>query len=173
MKFKIEKGTETYGKLMALKKRMTAARKAVNAVLDELGAERYTPAYGAMVGGISGVELSAKPEGWVRVGGGSSRIYYPSAKNKAMRERFHALPKVSHDELNEIVGFKRSEEIDDETLVWRRYNCPGVHFGQGVVLMDTGRAKYSPLNADIVEILESEYRRLSEKEEKRSKTSAA
>jgi hypothetical protein len=169
MKFKIEKGTETYRKLMALKKRMEGARKAVNEVLDELGAKRYTPAYGAMVGGISGVELAAKPEGWVRVGGGNSRIYYPSVKNTAMRERLKALPTVSHDALNRIVGFKRHDHIDEDGGVWRRFNCPGIQFVQDAVLLDTGKAKYTPPNGDIVEILESEYNRLAEAGRKKSK----
>lgn len=162
MKFKIEAGTETYVKLMALKKRMDAAHKAVNKVLDELGAQRYQAAYGAMLGGISAVELPSKPEGWVQVGARSSRLFYPSAKNTAWRDRLKALPTLKHDELNSVVGFNPQHRIDEDRMVWKRYKAPGIQFLKNAVLLDTGAADYTPPNADIVEILESEYRRLEQ-----------
>lgn len=169
MKFKIEKGTETYVKLMDLKKQMEAARKAKHRLLHELGAVRYVPARGYLEGGMDAVEFDAQREGWVRIGGRNSKLYYPNSKNTELRERLKALPKVAHAALNTIVGFKPVDEIDEESLVWRRYNCPGVQFLRDAVLLDTGKAKYTPPNGDIVEILESEYNRLAEAGRKKSK----
>ncbi len=167
MKYRIAKGTETYAKLAALYKRMDAARKAVFPVLDELGAKRYAPCRG-LAGGIMAVEFRTPPEGWKRAGKPGQDLYEPKMSNKEMRERLKALPVLKYEELNTIVGFKEGTSVDEDSGSFVQHRCPGMYMGKDAVLLDTGYAKYKPANADIVEILESEYRRLKEADEKRT-----
>lgn len=169
MKFKILKGTETFEKLTALYKRMLKADRARNPILDELGSKRFAPVRG-LAGGILAVEFGKPPAGWKRIGKPWQNLYEPTVKNKEMIAKLKALPVLKYDELNAIVGFKEVDHMDDEAGTWTRIRCPGVRWKKEVILMDTGRAKYTPPNADIIEILESEYVRLSE--EKRKKETA-
>lgn len=167
MKYRIAKGTETYAKLAALYKLMEAARKAVFPVLDELGAKRYAPRRG-LAGGIMAVEFRTPPEGWKRIGKPGQDLYAPKVSNKEMVERLKALPVLKYEELNSIVGFKQGTTVDEDSGSFVQYRCPGMYMVKDAVLLDTGNAKYTPPNADIVEILESEYRRLKEADEKMS-----
>jgi hypothetical protein len=168
MKFKILKGTETYAKLDALWKQITDSRKAVNKLLDELGTHEFIDGNG-IAGGLGAVAFRDKPEGWVRSGYGPG-LYYPSAKNRAMRERIAGLPVVPHSALNDIVGFKPSTSFDGDRGRMVRHRSPGFGPAEGCFTMTvSSTAKYTPPNADIIEILESEYQRLMEAADKPAK----
>lgn len=171
MKYRIDKGTETFAKLEALWKRVKKARRAARAVVDELGADQWVPQRG-LAGGIMACEFKTPPEGWKRLSARHPKLYEPMAKNKALRERLAALPVVPYKDLNDIVGFKQVDHIDENTGVWRRISSPGLHPLKDCFLMDTGDAavsKYTPPNGDIVEILESEYQRLADGGKKKRK----
>jgi hypothetical protein len=143
---------------------MDNAFKASKALSKELGADEWVP-HRALAGGIMACKFKVKPEGWKRLGAKYSDLYEPMEKNKALRDRLAALPVIPYKELNELVGFKRVDHIDENTGVWRRMSCPGLVVLKDCFLLDTGDAsisKYTPPNADIVEILESEYQRLWE-----------
>jgi hypothetical protein len=165
MKFKIEKGTGTYEKLMALKKRCLAAHAATNAVLDELGASQYIRPSGSISGGIVSVEFASKPEGWRKSDWGQG-TFQPKVTNVEWVEKLKALPIVPASDLNKIVGFVPQRKGLTKHL------RPALDWDAAPILLSVNDAvDYTPPNADIVEILGSEYRRLLE-DKKRSKTSA-
>lgn len=94
-------------------------------------------------------------------------------RNKPVRDRLASLPVLRNEELNSIVGFKKVDHIDEDTGRWYRMSRPGLYRGKDCFLMDTGMipgSKYTPPNADIVEILESEYERLLDASKKNRKT---
>jgi hypothetical protein len=172
MKFKILKGTETYAKLDTLWKQIIASRKATNKFINELGAHEFMDGNG-IAGGLSAVAFREKPEGWVKSAYGPG-LYYPSAKNRTMRDRIAALPVVPHSALNEIVGFKPTTSIDEDRGRMVRHRAPGFGPAKGCFTMTvSSTAKYTPPNADIIEILESEYLRLMESKPKKKKAATA
>lgn len=165
MKYKIEQGTETFAKLEVLHKEMKRVDRAVWKLLKELRANRCVQGT-CLAGGLRAVEMNKKPEGWVHFSKPSLMLFAPKATNKEWLEKFKKLPTVPYSAMNDIVGFKggnMTADGDGFSIV----RCPGIEFGKTVMLLDTGpKSKYVPPNGDIVEILESEYDRLSEAIEK-------
>lgn len=168
MKYKILKGTETFEKLTALYKEMERVRDAVDPILKEYGTDRYISTQGELVGGIHALELKTKPEGFKVIGKPWQRLYAPKASNTKEYKRFCALPTLPFSALNDILGFKGGALMDGGGLSW--VNCPGIEFHDKHVLLDLpNKCKYTAPNADIVEIFESEYVRLSEEKKVKSK----
>lgn len=166
MKFKIEKGTETYTKLEALWARMQMAHKAALKLVNELRADQWVPRSG-LAGGITAIQFAKAPEGWKRMSAKHADLFEPRAKNTLWRDRIKALDVVPYAALNEIVGFKEVDHIDENTGTWKRMRCPGLYKYADGFLLDTSIAEYTPPNGDIVEILESEYNRLMAEDEKK------
>lgn len=163
MKYKIMHGTGTFAKLKVLEKQMDRVCKARNKVLKELGAERFATLRGVLCGGMVAVELAAKPEGFKVYDRSHPRFFAPKADNTEWSAKFNDLPTLPYSALNDIVGFKSGQMTGHESGGFAIHRCPGIEFGKTVILLETdAKAKYSPENADIVEILESEYVRLSE-----------
>ena len=173
MKYKIPEGTETYKKLEALWKRMMAADaeayNLVQAIRKEMGLpwkgteHNYAANNNALAGGLVAIQFDAKPEGWKRVGKPHQRLFAPMAKRKDLCDRFRALPTVPLQDLNGIVGFERFVGLSANGEGMVAYRAPGLQWVDGAFLMTVPvKAKYTPPNADFVEILESEYQRLAE-----------
>jgi hypothetical protein len=163
MKFKILKGTETYDKLTELKRRCDEAHAALVAVLDELGTDEYIEPHGLLAGGVIAIRLATKPEGWRNSDWGKG-FYVPKRNNQEWNTRLYSLPLIKNKELNDIVGFMPHRK--GLTMLQR----PGIEWmTEQVVLTMDPESKYTPPNADIIEILESEYQRLNEAADKPAK----
>lgn len=156
MKFKALKGTETFAKLQAVWLRIKKADKAAKQLAIELNADtRWMSGWGSISGGISGIELKVKPEGWKSTG--ENGFYYPAKlnANKELLDRLEALPVVKDFELNDAVGFKR------QSVGRVMHNCIGAQFGKDYHLFEVNEeVKYTP-PADVIEITASEYKKLS------------
>jgi hypothetical protein len=112
------------------------------------------------------IQFDTKPEGWKSVGQPYQRLYTPIAKQKELWDRIKALPTVSINELNTILGFERFVGItDDGGMV--AFRAPGMHWVDSAFLIEV------PTNSDFVEILESEYQRLAETKPKKKKAATA
>jgi hypothetical protein len=95
------------------------------------------------------------------VGEPYQKLFYPKATNKALLRRISALPTLKPKELNEIVGFRGGMSVTS-TGDFVVHRAPGIEWKKDVILMEVpAGAKYTPPSKDIVEILESEYLRLS------------
>lgn len=180
MKYKILKGTATYHKLEALCKRMMAADRAAYKLVQEIRKEMGLPHKGSkhtyasqsdvLAGGIMAIGFDAKPEGWKVVGEPWQKLFAPKANRKDLWERIKVLPKLQLHELNDIVGFKKGMSASKD-LSWVIHRAPGMEWVDEAFLMEVpSNCKYTPPNADIVEILESEYQRLSQEKKKTAKT---
>lgn len=157
MKFKILKGTDTFKKLKDLESKMEECNGAASDLCKELGGSVdgtwLGKGYRCIAGGVSGIRLEAKPDGWKLADRDHEGYYIPKINkiNKPLLDRIDALPTLNYDDLNGIVGFHH------QTSGLRWFNCPGVNWFDEYVLLSVDNAcKFIP-NHDMVEILESEY----------------
>ena len=165
MKFKINKGTETFQKLSDIKKRMEACNDTASLFVNTIpGAkDEFTIADDCVAGGVSGIEFKEKPDGWrLAFPGQSQRLFFPKAekRNKKLLAAISELPKIRREEVNVIVGFE--PHFAGITF----FKSVGVHWGKKFILLKTGDgANYKPPK-DVGEILESEYNKLSKQLER-------
>lgn len=162
MHFKISKGSKTFTDLQTLLAEMQRCNVAATKLANELGATnggRHLSRAHVVAGGISGIKLDSKPNGWK----GTHRDYYGyyipkiSKANREISNKIASLPVVSHDDLNAVVGFH--EHYKDG----RWYTSPALNWGDDYVLLHTSPGCDFTPNADMIEILESEYVKLTAK----------
>lgn len=151
MKFKVEKGTKTYENLLELFAKIENYNSKTRELVESLGFEEFGIAMRGRAGGLSCIRSMKKPEGFKIVGKPSMNLYMPKASNKELWDKIEALPILSIDEYNEAIGFQQQFKGLNHI---RSYGC---QFINGVFLIDTGDADYSPVDG-VIEILESEYR---------------
>lgn len=154
MKFKVLKGTPLFDKLTNLKKEIDAANNAARDLVKELGYENYCKSLFDVAGGISAIIIpEGKPAGW-RFSFNDrqpAHAYFPSSikANKELLERIKKLPIVSTQKLNSLINYGSP------------FSTPGISWRKNYILIST-RNEYKPVK-DMVEILESEYKKLESK----------
>lgn len=160
MKFKILKGTETFQKLTDLKSEMNRCNSEASSLSKSLGGcikgTHLGKGYGCISGGLAGIKMETKPDGWKNASTQYYGFYIPKINkaNKHLLDRIELLPTVRHEDLNAIVGF----EMQSSGRRW--FNCPGVHWTKEYVLLEVdNECDFTP-NCDMIEILESEYVKL-------------
>ncbi len=161
MKFKVSAGNETYEKFMALREKIDLVNTESEAVVESLGGKRYCKGHNVAYGGIAAIQfLRQPPQGFKMVGESYRNLYYPKATQKELIKKFNLLPTIRYDEINDIVNFHAPQTINSgEGLQW--ISCIGLHWGKEDVLITIpDGAKYTAPK-HVIEILESEYERLS------------
>lgn len=159
MKFKIDKGTETYQKITVLNDRINQVRHQIKDLNEEVGAEGAMTSSSHLAGFIAGFKFPQKPDGW-KSASKSYPIFFPKSirKNTPLLERIAAIELIDFKVLNEIVGFKPQTYCEGSTVKFIK--SVGYALRDDYCLLSVSeRAKFTP-NADMVEILESEYLRL-------------
>jgi hypothetical protein len=162
MKYKILKGTETFGKLHELNSKMKKCEAAASSLAIELGGskdgKRLSRGLDCIAGGLAGIEMKTKLEGWRYASKNHYGFYYPRRikQNKEVLDRIENLPVLTYNDLNEIVSF------DQQASGMRWFNCPGVDWRDEYILLHIDNDCYFTPNADMVEILESEYIKLKQ-----------
>ncbi len=157
MKYKILKGTDTFKKLKDLEVLMLDYDKQASTLSKELsGSEDGSwlgKGYSCIAGGLSGIRMKEKPEGWRVTTKNYPDFFTPkiNKQNKEVLDRIDALPTLNYDDLNAIVGF------DYQSSGMRWFNCPGVDWYDDYVLLNIDNACRFIPNGDMIEILESEY----------------
>lgn len=164
MKLKVEAGCELYDKLMQLQKDMEAAndaaRRLFNATIitiDRPTATEWYPGGMLLAGQISGFVLKGgKPANW-RNAFANHRpdAYMPSDRkcNKELILKLNALPAVHSSAINNLIGYDS------------HWGHPGFSFKENVVIINCNSDKMPKGVPDgAVEILESEYHKISEGE---------
>jgi hypothetical protein len=161
MKFKVLKGTETYNKLQAFQEKGNEVRKIALDFANSLGFEEYIENQKHRVGGISAFVSREKKEGYKQVfTRHRSNLIFPKTTkaNKELLAKIEALPVITDDEYNSIIGFKSNfyELNFVRAFGYRKSNKEDCY------LIDlSGVTKYTP-KPDMIEILESEYISLSQ-----------
>lgn len=171
MKFKISKGCDLYDELVAIQKKGSAAINAANKLCKQLGANSYIPEREAAWGGIMAFEFKdTPPEGFKPVyKKHQDNLYYPKAtkKNKPLHVQINTLPSITYDQINKLVGFKQQTVTTKGNLYW--INTVTIVYKTGYILMATASGtRYKP-KPGMVEIVESEYERLSKPKTKKKK----
>lgn len=154
MYYKVLEGTETFLNLEKIWEKIGDCNKKAGDLVKELGFERYGKSQFFVGGGISCIESETKPKGFKKVGDLSNNLYYPRADNKLLLERFNALPKVSYDDFNKVIGYKEQSKGQN---FYGSYGCKKV---DNCYLIEIDRnCDYTP-KEDMIEILWSEYKLL-------------
>lgn len=160
MKFKVSEGNETYEKFMALRMKISLVQKESVELVESLGAQKFCKKLNVAYGGIGAILFDKKPQGWKMVGEQGDNLFYPKATEKELNLKFNALPTISFNEINQIVKFNAPQTIcNGGNMQW--IDCIGLVWGKDCVLISvTEGAKYEA-PVDVIEILESEYQRLT------------
>ena len=158
MRYKILKGTDLYNQLWALYLRMQEATSQIEQFIKECGYQDFGTSSEYLVG-CDAIKIEAgKPEGWNSVGEKYGRYYLPGAKQKEMRDKIAALPRVGNDELNKIVNFRRQVTVGDGGI--NSHKCPGFGISASYALISVAlKCDYTPL-PDMIEVLASEFKTL-------------
>lgn len=155
MKFKVEKGTDTYNKLSEVFDKIKDYNNQAMSLANKLGSEEFGISFKGVAGGISCIKYKDKPEGFKVVGKPYQNLFMPKANNKKLWEEINELPILSFDEFNSVIGF------EPQFKGLKFYRTYGYTHLNDKFLIDTGDADYTPKD-DMIEILESEYKKLSE-----------
>ncbi|MBD2700108.1 hypothetical protein IC229_05645 [Spirosoma sp. BT702] len=158
MKYIVLKGSETFEKLLAIRKRIDQSDAIARELVAEFGATEYLGGGSDYVAGnLQGLRLQQKPEGWKQVyANRHHNCFFPKSnkQNKPLLDRIAAIPKVSTSELNNCVGFKR------QWVGLTRLNRIGAKWGDDFILVEISEeATYQPL-ADMEELTITEFKRL-------------
>lgn len=167
MKYKVLPSCDLYTALTAIQLKMVECNNAANTFVKGLGYERfrlssYRNGHQVIAGGVSSIEiLTGKPEGWRKAVG--HKEYMPSKlkKNKDLLDKIAALPFVTNSEITDLLKYDWRNTT--KSAGNRISFCPGVIWKKKLILIDVADyVKYKPV-AGMVEILESEYQKLSQR----------
>ena len=154
MYYKIEPGNVTHEKVKDTLQKLDSYIDQSESLVKELGFERYGKSHNGVAGGISCVESSSKPEGYVSVGKKWQNLYRPKANQKEIWAKIKALPVMSFEEFGEAIGFKPQFK----GLTYHR--ACGITTIKNTYLVEVSdKCDYTPAEG-MVEILASEYKKL-------------
>lgn len=167
MKFKILKGTVLYEQLVAIQKRADKCLQASQKLAKSIGATNVATRDGRnLAGGVDAFEFpyGKDPDAmlWMKPDRHNSpRLFYPRSgkkytQNQELHDKIDALPVVTIDEYNAIIGFER--HWGSNLTHYVTYGL-SIHKDFALIKISEG-ATYAPATEDMVEILESEYEKL-------------
>lgn len=164
MKFKINKGTPLFEKLTTIHAKMKACSIAAKAMANKYGWETWWQGSYCAAGGISGIQLPEKPDGWKLANARHSHsMFYPKAirANRELLAELDALPTVKVEEISAALDY--GLQMGPRLQISR---CPGVVWFDDYILIDSPDwLDWKPKGGE--EILVSEYKKLNaEKTEK-------
>lgn len=164
MNFKIIPGSQLFDDCHQLYTKGKECRsKAIKWIENYFGEKkRYSIPIHSLWGGLSGVELDQKPEGWKKVGKSYQKLFAPKVNNKAIQKEWDELPFVKKSEIKELLNYGNYSGMSDGVLVWN--NLPEIIFSDNLILIKTSSVakSYTPVSG-MVEILGSEYNSLNNK----------
>lgn len=160
MKYKVDKGTETYAQFAELMQRLDAIKSQSDALCVEVGAKAVYVDTSYLSGSISGFVFNTKPENW-RCVDSTISLYYPKSvkATEGIRGKISAIPRIGLKELNAIVGFSPFSYADGSGIRIIKHIGYAMKTEYCLVDVHSETPNYTP-NADMVEILESEFFRL-------------
>ena len=163
MKYKVNKGTETFNKIESWFEEVSESRNEAMNLVEELTGERkpYFPDDDILLkGGISAIPFKEHPgKLWIKRRASEDVNYYmPHGRFKAIkdvRERIRNLTKVSMTDLMKHLGLSFMET----------FSTPAVSFGKDCYLVTLTKELYESReeNGDLIEVTHSEYEQLKRK----------
>lgn len=173
MKFKVLKGTDLFAKLSDIKNQMLLADQEalelMNSIkLEGIVLEGYSRPSHGIAGGIRAfccdryLRKENLPSGWMLMERSLSKWIFPKSgdkNNKDLLERIKKLPIVSSNELKELLNYGNYAFAVHNGMGIS--TVPGVQWGDKYILLSTPDGiDYKPVK-DMVEILVSEFDKLS------------
>ena len=126
--------------------------------------EYFIPSY-SIAGGIHSIPMSTAPDMTVWKIHPQTKAYLPRATKKGnlIREKFDALPYVSQNDLNAIIGFKSHLTISEERLKsYKNYGLLPVENWYLIMIFPQSSWEQP---VDMIEITKGEYDKLAKKGE--------
>lgn len=163
MKYKIEKGTPVYDQMDALWKEASRCHDASYELAGEFGTTKIARSRKNVAGGIAAFQLDKKPEGWKMVGKKEQRLYFPKANLKELIKRINDLPVITDEQVCAILNFKPQTVSTEGGIAF--LTVPTIELKDSVFLIDLPIYAKWDVPEGVVEILESEYLKLSETKE--------
>lgn len=170
MKFKVVKGTKLFDQLVDVQKEIRRVNGEARKLVESLGYKKYWPS-SELAGGIVAIHCpTGKPEGWAVFWKDEKHCYMPAKNKKENKElwaKINALPVLEYSYLNDLLDYKPLTHRTDNRVSFG----PGIQWEKDYVLLefaDYVAAKYKPVK-DMIEILESEYVKLSKLKNKKVK----
>ena len=159
MYYRVNPDTKTYQEFENFYKKVEEYNKIAIDFRNSLGFTKHLIPRDNVGGGILAVYSPTQPEGYKKFVSRTltSGWWQPKANNKEMLEKFNSLPTVTRDELNEIIGFKK--QFLSFVFVYG-YAVTKSEIEDCYIIGINEKADFSP-SKDLVEILASEYKRLS------------
>jgi hypothetical protein len=172
MKFKVLKGTALYDQLAAIQKKANDCSKAAIKFAKSLGADAvFTHGRINAAGGIDAFrfEWGKDPDKllWMQPDRHKTpRAFYPRSgkkygANKELHEKIRALPVVTIEELNTIIGFKGHIGVEGAGIVHYRTYGLDLFPNYAVISIPDG-CGYKKSNKDMIEITTSEFNKLKD-----------
>lgn len=163
MRYKILKGCKLFDRLIALQEKCQEANKAAFDFAKKLGSDEIVSDINInnLAGGISGIKLNEKPQGWkLAAPKYYSNVYFPknTKANKEILESIAYLPVVKNEELNKILNYNMwAREKNDKRVSFN----PGVYWNsEDVIFVAVAeQVKYTPVEG-MIEITVSEFNQL-------------
>lgn len=158
MKFKIPQGCDLFN---AFSEKLELGRQYQELAKQwavRNGSEEWVQPHSAFKGGVAGLVMKEKPNGWALLDAG---IYRPRLGSSLFKE-MKALPFVGDAEINELISYTPKSVATGSGKFMRMYH-PGVRVLDDCILLSFKDyiTYYKPVDG-MVEILESEYHQLVE-----------
>jgi hypothetical protein len=156
MYFKVKEKSKLFEQLKAIETRIKEANDAATTLVKEMGYEDfYRKSFPYVGGGISAIVSKTRPADWASMAAkfGKPNLYMPKrhSKGKVLWDKIEALPLVKNDEIYKIINYPTGLMV-----------TPGIRFGKATFLIQIDESiNYVPVKG-MVEILASEFKKLSE-----------
>lgn len=166
--FKISKDSDLGKSFTDLLEKCNKAREATNALIKEitqLDDVEYFKPLDSIAGGIHSIPMATAPDMTVWKIHPQTKAYLPRATKKGnlIREKFDALPYVSQNDLNAIIGFKSHLTISEERLKnYKNYGLLPVENWYLIMIFPQSSWEQP---VDMIEITKGEYDKLAKKGE--------
>lgn len=163
MYYKVLPDCDLYNKLDALKREMKRCNTDALDLAKSIGYDQIRLGWFGIAGGISAFQIEGLiPKGWKRASKKAPEgAFFPKeiAANKDLLELIKNLPKVSSEQLADIVNFK--EYLDEETHLY--YKHPFASWKTDIVLLKIAEIidDYVPVEG-MIEITQTEFNAIKE-----------
>ncbi len=173
--YKIVNGSKLFDQLQALQKKCKQCKEEANKLAIEFGGIKVATTGRYLAGGIDGIEFKndniPDKTKWRTVGKKWQDLYYPKSSNKEALSKIASLPTVDVGEIQKIFNHKTQLIVNSEGFCM--VSAPQTHFYKNVILVNYPMAyKCEPVDG-MIEILNSEFNSIKDKEDAKINKSAS
>lgn len=163
MKYKVEKGTPLFDAFDDVYTLIKYCNTKALELSESLGFKEFGSNTSEIAGGIYCFYSEEKKEGYKTVGKPYQNLIFPKAQNKELLLKIAELPVVKLEQYNELISFKQRFSSDERGLIHIRSFGSQISNCGNYYLLDIDPKSDFEIKEGMIEILESEYIRLSNK----------